>query len=82
MEAEPSEWRTSVYVYAVGGAAQQAARGVETPASAPAWSPDGRWLASPSSRSGKSDVWHCGLDGSGGAERLTDVTGELGEFRW
>src|SRR5438552_2235867 len=84
MEAEPSEWRTSVYLYAVGGAGQQAARWVETPASAPAWSPDGRWLAFASSRSGKRDVWRVALDGSGGAERLTDVTGEgeLGEFRW
>jgi len=66
MEAEPSEWRTSVYVYAVGGAGQQAARRVETPASAPAWSPDGRWLAFASSRSGKRDVWRVALDGSGG----------------
>ena len=82
MEAEPSEWRTSVYLYAVGGAGQQAARRVETPASAPAWSPDGRWLAFASSRSGKRDVWRVALDGSGGAERLTDVNGELGEFRW
>src|SRR5437016_581703 len=82
MEAEPSEWRTSVYLYAVGGGGQQAARRVETPASAPAWSPDGRWLAFASSRSGKRDVWRVALDGSGGAERLTDVNGELGEFRW
>src|SRR5438034_10361021 len=53
MEAEPSEWRTSVYLYAVGGAGQQAARGVETPASAPAWSPDGGWLPVRSRRSGR-----------------------------
>src|SRR6266699_1174189 len=66
MEAEPSEWRTSVYLYAVGGAGQQAARRVETPASAPAWSPDGRWLAFASSRSGKRDVWRVARDGSGG----------------
>src|SRR5213596_1680749 len=45
MEAEPSEWRTSVYVYAVGDAAQRTARRVEASASAPVWSPDGRWLA-------------------------------------
>src|SRR5438876_467136 len=82
MEAEPSEWRTSVYLYAVGGAGQQAARWVETPASAPAWSPDGGWLAFASSRSGKRDVWRVALDGWGGAERLTDVNGGLGEFRW
>src|SRR6266705_1713561 len=82
MEAEPSEWRTSVYLYAVGGVVQQAAQRVETPASAPAWSPDGRWLAFASSRSGKRDVWRVALDGSGGAERLTDVNGELGAFDW
>src|SRR5213079_1617625 len=58
-----------------------AARRIETPASAPAWSPDGRWLAFASNRSGKRDLWRVALDGSP-AERLTDVTGELGEFRW
>src|SRR5205809_1037629 len=81
MEPEPNEWRTSVYVYAVDGAAPRTARRVETPASSPAWSPDGRWLAFASNRSGKRDVWRAALDGSP-AERLTDVTGELGEFRW
>ncbi len=81
MEAEPSEWRTSVYVYAVGDAAQRTARRVEASASAPVWSPDGRWLAFGSNRSGKRDLWRVGLDSSP-AERLTDVTGELGEFRW
>src|SRR2546425_7802086 len=74
MEAEPSEWRTSVYVYAVGDAGQGAARRVETPASSPAWSPDGRWLAFASNRSGKRDVWRVELDGAP-AVRLTDVTG-------
>jgi dipeptidyl aminopeptidase/acylaminoacyl peptidase len=81
MEAEPSEWRTSVYVYAVGDAGLRVAPRVETPASSPAWSPDGRWLAFASNRSGKRDVWRVALDGAP-AERLTDVTGELGEFRW
>src|SRR6266516_4368367 len=47
MEPEPSEWRTSVYLYAVGATGQQAARGVGPPASARAWSRGGR---SPASR--------------------------------
>ena len=81
MEAEPSEWRTSVHVYALDGAAPRAARRIETPASSPAWSPDGRWLGFASNRSGKRDLWRVAFDGSP-AERLTDVTGELGEFRW
>src|SRR5438093_11143371 len=45
MEAEPSEWRTSVHVYALDGAEPRAARRIETPATSPASSPDGRWLA-------------------------------------
>src|SRR5213080_1367251 len=68
MEPEPSEWRTSVYLYAVGASARPATRPGRSPAFA-------------SSRSGKRDVWRVALDGSP-AERLTDVTGELGEFRW
>src|SRR6266567_5878165 len=82
MEAERSEWRSSVHVYPVGGAGPRTATWVEPPASSPAWSPDGRWLAFASSRSGKRNVWRVALDGSGGAERLTDLNGELGEFRW
>src|SRR6266702_2884556 len=43
--------------------------------------PDGRWLAFVSNRSGKPNVWRVGLDAAP-AEQLTDVVGELGEFRW
>src|SRR3989442_12518345 len=53
MEAEPSEWRTSVYVYAVGGAGPQAARRGETPAGPPARSPGGRRLPLAPGRSGR-----------------------------
>src|SRR2546425_356305 len=80
MEAELSEWRTSVHVYPIGAAGPRAWR-VETSASSPAWSPDGRWLAFVANRSGKRNVWRVGLDGAP-AEQLTDVVGELGEFRW
>src|SRR3989441_7215522 len=53
MEAEPSEWRMSVYVYAGGCTAQQAARRGETTTCAPAKAPDGAWLVVPSGPSGK-----------------------------
>jgi dipeptidyl aminopeptidase/acylaminoacyl peptidase len=81
MERKPSAWRTSVHMYPLGGTAARAAARVETPASAPVWSADGRWLAFASDRSGKRNVWRVATDG-GPAERLTDVAGDLGEFRW
>jgi len=81
MEGEPSAWRTSVRLYPLGGPEARTAARVETPASAPVWSPDGRWLAFASDRSGKRNVWRAATDGAP-AERLTDVAGDLGEFRW
>src|SRR5438309_648443 len=70
MEAEPSEWRTSVYLYAVGGAGQQAARlrtaqdvqvggHVGAGMSGPAfdWSPDGAAIAFSHSPSPAGDDW-------------------------
>lgn len=80
-QAELSEWRTSVHVYPIGRAGPRTASRVETPASSPAWSPDGRWLAFASSRSGKRNLWRVALGGAP-AVQLTDVAGELGEFRW
>src|SRR2546430_15284936 len=77
MEPEPSEWRTSVYLYAVGATGQPAARRVETPASAPAWSPGGRWLAVAPRRSGERGGWGGGPGGSpaGGRTRATRERG-------
>src|SRR2546429_1708891 len=69
MEAEPSEWRTSVCLYAVGGATEQAPRRVETPARAPGWAP-GRGLPPVASgRAGERGAWAAGADGPGGAGR-------------
>lgn len=53
-------------------------------ASAPRWSPDGRWLAFTSARPGKAkgtQVWV--LDRRGGeARQATDVKQELSDYRW
>src|SRR2546428_13344262 len=42
LDAEPSEWRTSVYLYAVGGARPQGRRRGETPGGGPGPVPGGR----------------------------------------
>src|SRR3989442_14864768 len=63
MEAEPSEWRTSGDVYAVGDAGQGAARRGETPASSPAWSPEGGWPRFAPTRRGKREGGGGGLGG-------------------
>lgn len=80
MEPDRSEWRSSVHVYRLGGDGTRLPVRVEPNASAPAWSPDGRWLVFVSGRAGKRDLWRAPV-GDGDAERLTDLSGALGEFR-
>src|SRR5256886_7724001 len=78
MEPDVSEWRSSIRVYAVARMGLGTAR-VEPAASAPAWSPNGHWLAFVSTRSGTRSLWRAAL-GGGPAEQLTRVSRELGEF--
>src|SRR6266446_6815063 len=48
---------------------------------APRWSPDGKWIAFLSSRSGKSDI--CLIKASGGkARRITHVKNGVSSFKW
>lgn len=47
----------------------------------PRWSPDGRWIAFTSSRSGKENIWLIRADG-GEAQQLTDVKSGVGSYRW
>ncbi|MDP2956264.1 MAG: S9 family peptidase [Longimicrobiales bacterium] len=81
MEGEKSEYLSHVWlVNADGSGARQFTRG-EKSASSPAFSPDGRWLAFSSGRSGKSQVWAIPLDG-GEARQLTDAESGTGSFAW
>lgn len=82
MTASRSETLTHIWTAAVS------ADGPESPvqftfgddsARAPQWSPDGRWLAFTSRRSGKSNLWLMAVDG-GESWRLTDVATGVGTY--
>jgi hypothetical protein len=81
MEAERSEWRTTLHLLALEGAGPGRVVRQEESARSPAWSPDGRWLAFVSDRSGRSNLWRLAPTG-GGAEKLTDLPASPGEYRW
>lgn len=81
MEGEKSEWLTHVHVANADGSGGFQLTHGEKSATQPAWSPDGRWIAFLSARSGKSNVWRIRVDG-GEAEQLTDEKGEVSAFRW
>lgn len=85
MDEETSEWRSQIFLAPTatgpqGPQAVQLTRG-EKPATAPAWSPDGRWIAFLTARSGTSNLWRIAADG-GEAEQVTDEKGEVAAFKW
>ena len=81
MEEEKSEYLTHIWISAADGSRSfQLTRG-EKSCRAPAWSPDGRWLAFLSNRSGKNNIWLIRPDG-GEAVRLTDAETGVISYRW
>jgi dipeptidyl aminopeptidase/acylaminoacyl peptidase len=80
IEAEKSEVDTQIFLAAADGSHRtQLTRG-EKSASAPEFSPDGRYVYFSSERSGKPNLWRIPVDG-GEAEMLTDWKGEIGAYR-
>jgi Tol biopolymer transport system component len=47
----------------------------------PDWSPDGRWIAFRSSRSGKHEIWRARVDGTG-LMQITSTVLPQGLVRW
>ncbi len=81
MEGEKSEYLTHIWLANADGSRNtQFTRG-ESSASSPAFSPDGRWLAFTTSRSGRNQVWVIPMDG-GEARQVTDAKAGVGQFRW
>src|SRR5215510_11534709 len=81
MTAEKSEYLTQIWMAnADGGDAYQMTFG-EKPSTSPDWSPDGKWIAFTSSRSGKNNLYLMRSTG-GEAEMITDVKSGVGGFAW
>ena len=81
MEGEKSEYLSHIWVASSDGSRNaQFTRG-ESSASSPAFSPDGRWLAFTTARSGRNQIWVLPLSG-GEARQVTDVEAAVGQFRW
>jgi dipeptidyl aminopeptidase/acylaminoacyl peptidase len=81
MTEDESEYLTQIWLAAADGSGSvQFTRGAKSSEN-PRWSPDGRWLAFVSERSGKNNIWLIRADG-GEAEMLTDVKSGIGGFAW
>src|SRR5262245_40354672 len=81
MTAEKSEYLTQIWMASAdGGDACQMTFGEKSSAN-PDWSPDGRWIAFTSSRSGKNNLYLMRSTG-GEAEMITNTKSGVGELAW
>jgi dipeptidyl aminopeptidase/acylaminoacyl peptidase len=81
MTADKSEFLTHIWMANADGSGSFQFTFGEKSSTNPQWSPDGKWVAFTSSRSGKNNLWRIRADG-GEAEQLTDVKTGVGGFRW
>ncbi len=81
MDGEKSEVLTHIWMATADGADTWQFTGGEKSASNPRWSPDGKWIAFTTSRSGKNNVWRIRAAG-GEAEQVTDVKSGVNNFAW
>ena len=81
MEGEKSEYRSHIWVVAADGSVNVQYTQGEKSATNPQFSPDGRYLAFTSSRSGENQVWLMRVRG-GEAEQLTKAEAGVGSYRW
>jgi dipeptidyl aminopeptidase/acylaminoacyl peptidase len=81
LDAGKSEYLTHIYLTnATGSETIPLTRG-EKSCDNPRWSPDGKWIAFVTSRSGKANIWRIRVAG-GEAEQVTDAATGAGNFAW
>jgi len=80
METEKSEMVSQIFLAAADGSGRvQLTRG-EKSATAPQFSPDGRFVYFQSERSGKPNIWRIAVTG-GEADRIADWEGAIGSYK-
>jgi dipeptidyl aminopeptidase/acylaminoacyl peptidase len=79
LEEERSEQVTQIYLAKADGSAQRQLTRGEKSSTAPAFSPDGRYVYFKSGRSGHPNIWRIAVDG-GEAQPVTEWEGEIGAF--
>jgi dipeptidyl aminopeptidase/acylaminoacyl peptidase len=79
IDKEKNEYKSSIWLVREGQQPVQFTGGTKD--SAPRWSPDGRYLAFVSNRSGSSQIWLLPLEG-GEARQLTRIKGGVGGPVW
>ncbi len=80
MEKERSEMMTQIQLASTDGSRSFQLTAGEKSATAPAFSPNSKYVYFRSSRSGKSNLWRISAHG-GEARRVTDWDGEIGAYR-
>ena len=81
MTPDKSEFVTQIYLANTDGSDSYQITFGEKSSTDPQWSPDGKWLAFTSSRSGKNNLYLMRISG-GEAEQISDVKTAVGAFAW